>query len=71
MTLWNLAYPAGQLSRFLTNPGQPHFIAALRVLAYLRSVGARPLIYSTNDTRGLNTYVDSNWSTRFSVIVVV
>ena len=67
MTLWNLAYPAGQLSRFLTNPGQPHFIAALRVLAYLRSVGARPLVYSTNGARGLNTYVDSNWSTRFSV----
>jgi hypothetical protein len=67
MTMFHLAYPAGQLSRFLTNPGQPHFLAALRVLAYLRSAGARPLVFSTNGTRGLDTYVDSSWSTRFSV----
>jgi hypothetical protein len=67
MTMFHLAYPAGQLSRFLTNPGQPHFLAALRVLAYLRSAGARPLVFSTNSARGLDTYVDSSWSTRFSV----
>ena len=67
MTMWHLAYPAGQLARFLTNPGPSHFRAAVRVLAYLRSGGARPLVFAPTTTRGLDTYVDSDWAVRFSV----
>ena len=67
MTHFHLAYPAGQLARFLTNPGLPHFRAALRLLAYLQSVGSRPLVLAPNSARGLDTYVDSSWATRFSV----
>jgi hypothetical protein len=67
MTHFHLAYPAGQLARFLTNPGLPHFRAALRLLAHLQSVGSRPLVFAPNSARGLDTYVDSSWATRFSV----
>ena len=67
MTMWILGYPAGQLARFLTNPGPSHFRAAIRVLAYLRDNGAQPLELRTNAARGLDTYVDSSWGTRFSV----
>ena len=67
MTHFHLAYPAGQLARFLTNPGLPHFRAALRLLAYLQSTGSRPLVFAPNSARGLDTYVDSSWATRFSV----
>ena len=67
MTHFHLAYPAGQLARFLTNPGLPHFRAALRLLAYLQSMGSRPLVFAPNSARGLDTYVDSSWATRFSV----
>jgi hypothetical protein len=67
MTHFHLAYPVGQLARFLTNPGLPHYRAALRLLAYLQSVGSRPLVFAPNSARGLDTYVDSSWATRFSV----
>ena len=67
MTLWHLAYAAGQLSRFLSNPGPAHFRAALRLLAYLRDNGARPLRFAPNASRGIDTYVDSDWGVRFSV----
>ena len=67
MTMWHLAYPAGQLARFLTNPGPSHFRAAVRVLIYLRDGGSRPLVLTPSTSRGLDTYVDSNWATRFSV----
>ena len=67
MTMWHLAYPAGQLARFLTNPGPSHFRAAIRVLAYLRGDGARPLTFAPDVARGLDTYVDSDWGVRFSV----
>jgi len=67
MTMFNLAYVASQLSRFLTNPGPSHFRACIRVLVYLRDNGNRPLVFAPNSTRGLDTFVDSNWGTRFSV----
>ena len=67
MTMWHLAFPAGQLARFLTNPGPPHFVAAVRVLIFLRQHGAKPLVYKTNCARGLDTFVDSDWAVKFSV----
>ena len=67
MTLWFLAYPAGQLARFLTNPGESHYRAALRVLVFLRDSGPHDLVLSSCDTKGLDVYVDSNWAVKFSV----
>jgi hypothetical protein len=66
MTFPQLAYAAGQLARFLSNPGKPHMAAAIRVLIYLRDCGDWVLILCANDARGLDTYVDSSWATRFS-----
>ena len=37
------------------------------MLVYLRDNGNRPLVFAPNSTRGLDTFVDSNWGTRFSV----
>ena len=67
MTMWFLSYAAGQLSRFLTNPGPTHYAAAIRVLVYLRDQGCRSLVFASNRDRGLDTFVDSSWGTRFSV----
>ena len=66
MTMPHLAYPASQLSRFLTNPGPSHFAACIRVLVYLRSVPNQVLRFTPNATRLLDTFVDSNWATKFS-----
>ena len=66
MTMPQLAFAAGQLARFLTNPGRPHHAAAIRVLLYLRHAGDRPLHFAPSVERGLETFVDSNWAVRFS-----
>ena len=66
MTFPELAYAAGQLARYLTNPGAPHFKAAIRVLLYLRGAAERSLVFAPDSTRGLETYVDSSWAAKFS-----
>ena len=66
MTMPYIAYAASQLARFMTNPGPTHFSAAVRVLAYLRDAGDRPLVFKINLSRGLDTYVDSDWAVKFS-----
>ena len=67
MTMPLLAYPAGQLARYLSNPGPSHYRAALRVLVYLRDHSDRQLTFAPSSKRGLDTFVDSSWGTRFSV----
>lgn len=62
-----LAYIAGQLARFVANPGMTHYRAALRVLIYLR--GSVDQKFTICPTKGvpLRAYVDSSWATQFSV----
>ena len=50
----------------LSNPGKVHYRAAIRVLIYLRGTSDRTLTYSPNASLGLDTYVDSSWSSKFS-----
>ena len=50
----------------LTNPGPKHFAAAVRVLIYLRGSPDRSLIFAPQSERGLETFVDSSWGTRFA-----
>ena len=66
MTYPELMYPAGQLARFLTNPGEAHFRAAMRVLLYLRGVAEQPLTFAPDASRGMETFVDSSWAVKFS-----
>ena len=37
------------------------------MLIFLRDGGSRPLVLAPNTARGLDTYVDSSWASRFSV----
>ena len=66
MTFPELAYGSGQLARFLTNPGETHFRAAVRMLLYVRGASKRCLVFQPDLTRGLQTYVDSSWAVKFS-----
>ena len=66
MTRVDIAYSASQLARFMTNPGPPHFNAAIRVLIYVRDTTDRALVMQPNPDRNLESYVDSNWATKFS-----
>lgn len=62
-----LAYIAGQLARFVSNPGMVHYPAALRVLVYLRGSAELGLTYKPQSDSRLRAFVDADWSTRFSV----
>ena len=62
----DISYAAGQLSRFLTNPGVKAFNAAIRVLIYLHASKSRRLTFRPNASRPFVTLVDSSWTTKFS-----
>ena len=66
MTRVDIAYSASQLARFMTNPGPSHFKAAIRVLVYLRDTADRALVMRPDPVRGLESFVDSSWATKFS-----
>jgi hypothetical protein len=66
MTRPEIAYAASQLARFVSNPGEVHFNAALRVLIYLDGSRSRCLTFRPDTERGLDVYVDSSWLSRFS-----
>ena len=66
MTRPDIAYAAGQLSRFLANPGLKAFNAAIRVLIYLNGSKHRRLDYCPSSARPFITFVDSSWTTAFS-----
>jgi len=66
MTRVDIAYSASQLARFMTNPGPSHFKAAIRVVLYLRDTTDRALMMRPNPDRGLESFVDSSWATKFS-----
>ena len=61
-----LVYPSGQLARALSNPSRAHFRAAIRILCYLRSQGARPLVFAPIVALGFDAFVDASWLTKFS-----
>lgn len=62
-----LAFIAGQLARFVGNPGMVHHRAALRVLIYLRGSLNHAMVFKPTPEANLRAFVDSDWSTRFSV----
>ena len=62
-----LSYASSQLARYVSNPAQEHYSAALRVLIYLSGSADRTLHYAPDPTIGLQIYVDSDWAVKFSV----
>ncbi|GMF61966.1 unnamed protein product [Phytophthora fragariaefolia] len=58
----DVAYIVTQLSRFLENPGQQHWKAAIRVLRYMKSTKDVGIIYISNDGKVmLEAYTDADW----------
>lgn len=62
-----LAYPAGQLARYVANPGVAHYRAALRVLVYLKGTVDQKFEIVPAPNSPLLAYVDSDWAAKFSV----
>ena len=66
MTNSEILYPSAQLARFLANPSPQHFDLTIRVLTYLRDHSDSALRYAPNGDRGVEVFVDSSWTDRFS-----
>ena len=60
----DIAYATNQLARYLTNPGHSHFVAAKRVLRYLKGTQELGLRYSRSEFNGnvLTAYCDSDFA---------
>lgn len=63
----DLTFIAGQLARFVNNPGMVHYKAALRVLVYLRASSSQTLTFQPKKDRQLRAFVDADWAVKFSV----
>jgi hypothetical protein len=58
----DISFAVSSLSKFLSNPGQRHWIAAKRVLRYLRGTMDVGLFYRSSGSQKLYGYCDSDWS---------
>ena len=58
----NIAYIVGMLSRYLSNPGNDHWIAAKRVMRYLQRTKDSMLTYRKLDQLEIIGYYDSNFT---------
>ncbi|KAE8883223.1 Retrovirus-related Pol polyprotein from transposon TNT 1-94 [Phytophthora fragariae] len=60
----DIAFVVTQLSRFLENPGQQHWNAAVRVLRYLKATRQHGIIYQGGThSVTLKAYSDADWGT--------
>jgi hypothetical protein len=59
----DIAYAVGQLSRFNSNPGQSHWVAAKKVLRYLKGTSERGISYSPSNYQLIphSLLCDSDW----------
>lgn len=57
----DVAYSVQQCARFMHNPGQQHWIAAKRILRYLKGTIDHNLTFDTSAPLSLYVHVDSDW----------
>ena len=66
MTRPEVAHIVSQLARFISNPGTPHWNAAVRVLNYFRCTPNQCLLFCPNSESKFHVFVDSSWASKFS-----
>jgi hypothetical protein len=58
----DITYSVHILSRFMHEPRQPHMVAALRVVRYLKSAPGQGLLLHSNNSLHLSAFCDSDWA---------
>lgn len=61
----DIAYAVNQLSRFLSDPGQQHWLAGKRVLRYLKGTTKSSLLYKgydQNRSSRIEVFCDADWA---------
>ncbi|XP_050131521.1 secreted RxLR effector protein 161-like [Malus sylvestris] len=59
-TRLDIAFIVGLLGRFQANPGEAHWVAAMKVLRYLQRTKSHMLVYGRSNSLELMGYTDSN-----------
>lgn len=63
----DLTYTTSILARFVSNPGQAHYKAMLRVLAYIHHTKDRVLLLAPDTDPNVVVYSDASWLASFSI----
>lgn len=58
----DIAYCVQTLSQFLNEPRQPHYLAAIRILHYLKRSPGQGILLSSSSALHLQAYCDSDWA---------
>ena len=58
----DIAYAVGALARFTSKPNQTHWVAAKRVLRYLRGTSNFGIIFKGDESRTCKAYSDADWA---------
>ena len=64
-----LGFVCSQLAKHLSNPGEVHWTAAVRVLRYLRGTPSKGITYTRRASNGniMEGFVDADWASPTSV----
>ena len=58
----DLSYAVGELSQYLSEPRQQHWVAAKHILKYLRGTSHYELRYQKSEELGILAYSDADWA---------
>ena len=61
-TRLDISFTVNYISRFMTAPKVDHWMAAKRVLRYVKSTSDYGLLYSRSSNPKLSGFIDSNWA---------
>ncbi|XP_059074001.1 secreted RxLR effector protein 161-like [Cryptomeria japonica] len=61
-TRLDLNFAVSYISRFMTAPRADHWVAAKRVLCYVKGTSGYGLLYSRSDDPRLSGFIDSDWA---------
>lgn len=57
----DLSFAASYISRLMMTPRADHWVAAKRVLRYVKGTSDYGLLYTRSDDLGLSGFIDSDW----------
>ena len=62
LTIPDICYVVNRLSQFLNKPRQPHMVAALRILQYIKGTLWQGLFFSAKSDFQLKAFCDADWA---------
>ncbi|XP_042005728.1 uncharacterized mitochondrial protein AtMg00810-like [Salvia splendens] len=61
-TRLDIAYAVGTVSQFMHRPQKDHYVAALRIVRYLKGTAEHGIMFKKNEHRGIYGFTDADWA---------